>query len=740
MFDMDNLNKTQKEAVIETDGPMMILAGAGSGKTRTLVSRISYILDEKKLSPHRLLALTFSNKAAKEMRERVAKNTEFDLGTLQITTFHSFCARVLRSEAPYLGLSRSFSIYDSSEQKSVAKLVLSRFGISQKEISPYEVIYFIEQLKNVGHYEGAPYPEEFEEDEQFYNFFLEYEKEVTRANAIDFGGLITATIKLFEQNPDVLESYQKRFNYILVDEYQDTNKAQFRLLTMLAEKKRNLCVVGDEDQSIYSWRGADINNILDFEKIFPDAKILKLEQNYRSSKNIIDAAGCVISQNKMRKGKNMWTSNPDGESIEVLELANEKDEAQKVVENIKLVTKDGGTLDDVAVFYRTNSQSRQIEDVLRKYGLPYRVVGGIKFYERKEIKDIISYLRVIVNEKDSLAISRIINVPARGIGATTLRKVENISIQLNCSLWESLQKIIFNYEDYTDLRFSRNVRSSLEGFITLIEDSKRMLQEKEKPSVILDKILNESGYVEFLKQKKDHESMARLENIDEFKNSIHQFETSNENLGLLDFLETITLDTSVEGDDSDSGLKGEISLMTVHGAKGLEFPYVFITGAEENLFPSYKSLETGEESIEEERRLFYVAMTRAMKKLFICFSQSRMLFGQTKFNGPSRFIYEIPNDFYDWKTFSSSKFQDADESQWDEFNQDFYPDEEVVFQRGEKLKNTFTKKQKVLHAIYGEGVVTDCSGTGASEKVTIKFVDGTVKKFLVKFAPVSLLS
>ena len=376
----------------------------------------------KKISAHRLLALTFSNKAAKEMRDRVAKTTDLDIGALQITTFHSFCARVLRSEATYLGLSRSFSIYDTSEQKSVVKAILSRHGISQKEISPYEVMYFIEQMKNVGHYQGQDYPEEFEEDEQFYRFFTDYEHELARANAIDFGGLITAVIKLFELHPEVLESYQNRFEYILVDEYQDTNKAQFKLLTMLSNKKRNLCVVGDEDQSIYSWRGADINNILDFEKHFPDASLLKLEQNYRSSKNIINAAGHVISQNKMRKGKNMWTSNPDGESIEIIELANEKDEATKTVDIILSLTKEGHSLDDMAVFYRTNSQSRQIEDALRRSSIAYRVVGGIKFYERKEIKDIVSYLRSVVNEKDSLALSRIINVPARGIGATTLRK------------------------------------------------------------------------------------------------------------------------------------------------------------------------------------------------------------------------------------------------------------------------------------------------------------------------------
>jgi DNA helicase II / ATP-dependent DNA helicase PcrA len=739
MFDLKSLNKTQKDAVVNIEGPMMILAGAGSGKTRTLVSRISYILESKKLSPHRLLALTFSNKAAKEMRDRVSKTTELDIGALQITTFHAFCARVLRSEATYLGLSRSFSIYDTSEQKSVVKTILSRHGISHKEISPFEVMYFIEQMKNVGHYEGQPYPEEFEEDEQFYRFFKDYEHELARANAIDFGGLITAVIRLFETHPEVLESYQRRFEYILVDEYQDTNKAQFKLLTMLSEKKRNLCVVGDEDQSIYSWRGADINNILDFEKVFPEASLLKLEQNYRSSKNIINAAGHVISQNKMRKGKNMWTSNPDGESIQVIELANEKDEASKTVDTILSLTKDGNSLDDMAIFYRTNSQSRQIEDALRRSSIAYRVVGGIKFYERKEIKDIVSYLRAVVNEKDSLALSRIINVPARGIGATTLRKVENIAIQLNCSLWESLYKIIFNYEDYKDLRFSKNVRSSLENFITLIDDSKRMLKEKEKPSVILDKILNESGYVDFLNLKKDHESQARLENIEEFKNSVIQFEESMENASLIDFLETITLDTSVDGDES-SDVHGEISLMTVHGAKGLEFPYVFILGTEENLFPSYKSMEGGEVALEEERRLFYVAMTRAMKKLYIMFAQSRMLFGQMKFNGPSRFIYEIPNEFYQWQTISTKKTSFPEGNEWDDFNQDIYSDDEKVYQRGESFSSsTFKKSQSVKHAIYGEGLVVSSAGQGASEKVTIKFFDGTTKKFLVKFAPLELV-
>ena len=404
MVSLDGLNPVQRQAVLQTDGPVMILAGAGSGKTKTLVTRITYLLDEKNLSPHQLLALTFSNKAAREMRERIAHEiATIDIGALQITTFHAFCARTLRSEANFLGLSRNFTIYDEGESKAIAKALLERRGISTKEINPYEILSYIDSLKNNGYYPGRVMSEGgADPSDEYFGYFEEYESELHRANAVDFGGLITAVIQLFEKFPEVLNRYQNRYQYVLVDEYQDTNRAQFELITMLCGKRRNICVVGDEDQSIYSWRGADIRNILDFEKVFPDVTVLKLEQNYRSSKTIIEAASCVIEKNTLRKGKHMWTENPEGDVIEIVECFNDRDEAEFIAQETYKLHMAGVSYKEMAVFYRSNAQARLIEDSLRKYKINYRVIGGVKFYERKEIKDMLSYMRLIINSKDSL--------------------------------------------------------------------------------------------------------------------------------------------------------------------------------------------------------------------------------------------------------------------------------------------------------------------------------------------------
>lgn len=745
MMDLNKLNKAQREAVEETEGPIMVLAGAGSGKTRTLVTRISYLLTQKNVSPYRILALTFSNKAAREMRERVSTEVKEDLGALQITTFHAFCSRVLRQESQFLGLSKNFTIYDTSESKSVVKAVLARRGITTKEISPFEVLYFMDELKNNGYYTGRK-KDDFvpDKDDPFFEYYEDYESELHRANAVDFGGLITGTLKLFEKYPEVLKRYQERYQYILVDEYQDTNRAQFDLLKLLSTYNENICVVGDEDQSIYSWRGADINNILDFEKTYPSAKLIKLEQNYRSSKKIIEAATHVIARNTMRKGKEMWTSNPEGESIQIIECHNDKKEGEFISSKIiKLNKKEKVEYREMAVFYRTNSQSRLLEDYLRRANIPYRVVGGVKFYERKEIKDLLAYLRIVVNEKDSLALSRIINVPTRGIGATTLKKLESEAVKQGVSLLEAIENIMDNYAEYKHLRLSAKVKSALTGLVTLIQDVKVLSQSEVLPSVLYEKMLHESGYWDNLKASKDYESMARLENLEELGSAIKQFEQSEVKPSLLGFLETITLDQSSEEDRALP--QGEVSLMTVHGAKGLEFTHVFLAGAEENVFPSYRSLEMGTHAEEEERRLFYVAMTRAMKRLYICFAQGRMLFGQLKFNGPSRFIHEIPPKYYEWikdGKISSAGYswdsKDEDEDDWD-FNQsNDYEDGEVVYQVSTpkaEIPQKFPKGSRVVHSLYGEGSVLECEGAGPDEKVVIKFKDGARKKFMVRFAP-----
>nr|BDT26738.1 UvrD-helicase domain-containing protein [Bacteriovorax sp. HI3] len=756
MIKLDSLNPVQKQAVLNTDGPVMILAGAGSGKTKTLVTRISYLLEEKNVSAHQLLALTFSNKAAREMRERIAHEVSMDVGALQITTFHAFCAKLLRSEANYLGLSRNFTIYDEGESKAIAKSLLERRGISTKEINPYDILTYIDSLKNNGYYPGRVMQDGGGADasDEFFGYFEEYESELHRANALDFGGLITAVIQLFEKFPEVLSRYQNRFVYVLVDEYQDTNRAQFELIKMLCGKRRNICVVGDEDQSIYSWRGADIRNILDFEKVWPDVKVLKLEQNYRSSKTIIEAASCVIEKNTMRKGKHMWTDNPEGDAIEIVECFNDKDEAEFIANESAKLYRAGVPYKEMAVFYRSNAQARQIEDALRKSKINYRVVGGVKFYERKEIKDMLSYLRLIINSKDSLALSRIINVPARGVGATSLRKLEVEAVNNNTSLWDIIEKIVDHAGEFAHIKLSAKIKSSLSEFVTLINELRVLDQNKVKPSTIYEKALHESGYYAFLKANKDYETLARLENLDELLNAITQFEDSAEVPTLSGFLETITLDSNTEFDEGAKAIDGEISLMTVHGAKGLEFTHAFVVGAEENVFPSYRSVDSGEIAMEEERRLFYVAMTRAMIKLYITFAQGRMLFGQVKFNGPSRFIDEIPEKLYSWKklkghqedrydnSFSSGNYDPYDQSQ-----ESYYDSDEVVYQVKETAAQQppktyhqpkFPKGSKVVHSLYGAGLVESSEGAGAEEKVQIKFTDGNRKKFMVKFAPIVL--
>lgn len=749
-MDLNHLNPAQKEAVLHSEGPVMILAGAGSGKTRTLVSRIQHLLDDKKVSPFHILAVTFSNKAAREMRERVASASDCDLGALQITTFHAFCARLLRSEAQYLGLSRNFTIYDQVESKSVIKNILGKRGISLKEQSPIEVQYYIDELKNLGHYVNAKSDQDLDEIDKgdpFYSYFVEYEAELHKSNAVDFGGLITGVLNLFDNFPEVLERYQKRFRYVLVDEYQDTNRAQFKLIKLLSHFNRNICVVGDEDQSIYSWRGADIRNILDFEDVFSDAHIIKLEQNYRSSKNIIEAASHVISKNVQRKGKELWTDNDRGDSIRILECSDDKSEADYVGTEVnRLIKLDHVDPTDIAIFYRTNAQSRMIEDALRQSRISYRVVAGIKFYERKEIKDLLAYIRVVVNDKDSLALSRIINVPVRGIGATTLRKIEQEAVRIQLSLWEAIEKIVDNYEDYKHLKLSSKVRTSLGQFVDLVQEVKILESNKELPSISYEKILSESGYMESLLADKSYESQARIENLEELLSAIKQFEESSENPTLLGFLETITLDTEVEEDKVDK----EVSLMTIHGSKGLEYPYVFVVGAEETVFPSYRSIEEGETAIEEERRLFYVAMTRAMKRLYLMFAQGRMLWGSLKFNGPSRFLDEIPEDYYTWTFYKKgqglvskrpSKNKVVDGIDYgDEFSQvtNEFEYESNTYVQSDIIKKMarYPKGTKVAHKLYGQGLVLSTEGTGTDEKVVIKFKDGAIKKFLVKFAPI----
>jgi DNA helicase-2/ATP-dependent DNA helicase PcrA len=740
-MNLDFLNDSQRQAVLMTDGPVMILAGAGSGKTRTLVARIQYLLEERHISPFQVLAVTFSNKAAREMRERLAVNTQINVGALQVTTFHAFCAKVLRMEASYLGLSKNFTIYDDGESQSIIKAILAKRGINTKELSPYTVAAYIDGLKNLGYYMGLPRNEDIEkfaEDRRLWDIFIDYEGELHRSNAIDFGGLITGVLNLYRSFPEVLLKYQQKYKYVLVDEYQDTNRAQFELIQQLSHLHRNICVVGDEDQSIYSWRGADIRNILNYENVFPEANLIKLEQNYRSSKKIIEAASQVISHNVARKGKQMWTNNDDGEEIKIVECRDDRSEAEYVALEIKKIASQGVSLKDIAVFYRNNAHSRTIEDALRKEKYPYRVVAGIKFYDRKEVKDMISYMRVVVNKKDSLALTRIVNTPARGVGATSLRKLEDEAVRLQLSLFELIEKIAESPTEYKHLGLSGKVQSAINQLVHLIQEVQVLEGQNHSPTFSYEKLLNESGYYEFLRADKTYEGAARLENLEELMSAVKQFEESENEPTLVKFLETITLDTTTEEASGEL-----ISLMTVHGSKGLEYPYVFLIGAEENIFPSYKSLEAGPVAIEEERRLFYVAMTRAMKQLTITFAQGRMLWGSLKFNGPSQFLQEIPSHFYQWKTFQTAKKgNDYSSYAQDEYDQTAQNSSEDMFYKDKvyqtkkiAIAGNYPSGSKILHALYGEGTVLDSEGNGPDEKVTIQFRDGIRKKFMVKFAP-----
>jgi DNA helicase-2/ATP-dependent DNA helicase PcrA len=701
-------------------------------------------LEEKNVSPFQILAVTFSNKAAREMRERLAVSTQVNIGALQVTTFHAFCARVLRMEATYLGLSKNFTIYDDGETQAIIKAVLNRRGINQKELSPYTVSAFIDGLKNLGYYIGLPKSEDvekFAEDKRLFDIFMEYEAELHRSNALDFGGLITGVLNLFRTYPEVLKKYQQKYKYVLVDEYQDTNRAQFDLIQQLSLLHRNVCVVGDEDQSIYSWRGADIRNILTYENVFPEAKLIKLEQNYRSSKRIIEAASQVIANNLARKGKNMWTDNDEGDEIKIVECRDDRAEAEYVASQIKKLSQENVSLKDIAVFYRNNAHSRTIEDALRKEKFPYRVVAGIKFYDRKEVKDMIAYMRVVVNKKDSLALTRIINTPARGVGATSLRKLEDEAVRLQLSLFELIEKITEDPAEFRHLSLSGKVQSAINQMVQLIQEVQVLEAQNHPPNFSYEKLLNESGYYEFLKADKSYEGAARLENLEELMSAIKQFEDTESEPNLVKFLEAITLDTSMAGED---GVIDQVSLMTVHGSKGLEYPYVFLIGIEENIFPSFKSLEVGPSALEEERRLFYVAMTRAMKQLTITFAQGRMLWGSLKFNGPSQFLHEIPSSYYKWTTFQTGSkksefgygaraFDDFDQTNPSGDDAVFYT-EKVYQQKKSLVLSNFPSGSKIVHALYGEGTVLDSEGMGQDEKVTILFRDGIKKKFMVKFA------
>ena len=631
----ESLNPVQQEAVYHTEGPLLILAGAGSGKTRVLTHRIAYLIDECQVNPWNILAITFTNKAAGEMRERVDQIVDFGAEDIWVSTFHSTCVRILRRYIDRLGYDRSFTIYDGDDQKTVIKEVCKKLNIDTKIYKERTLLSAISSAKDemIGPKEYLLRSEGDYARQRIAQVYEEYQKRLRSNNALDFDDLLFKTVELFRTDAEVLNYYQDRFKYIMVDEYQDTNTVQFQFVSLLAAKYRNLCVVGDDDQSIYKFRGANIHNILDFEKTFPDAKVIKLEQNYRSTKTILDAANGVIHHNQGRKDKTLWTDNEQGVPIALNQYQTEYEEAMGIVKDIAAKTeRHEAEYKDFAVLYRTNAQSRVLEEKFVTRNIPYRVVGGVNFYQRKEIKDILAYLKIINNGQDDVAVRRVVNVPKRGIGATTVTKAAEYADQWGISLYEAFKQV-------DGIPGLGRAAAKINGFVNLIQVF-RTKAEYMSLAELYDEVLEDTGYLKELQAEQTDEATTRIENLDELRNKIVAYEEETEQPSLNELLEQIALVADVDNmDDSDN----KVILMTLHSAKGLEFPYVYLCGMEDGLFPSYMTIANDDPmEIEEERRLCYVGITRAMKKLILSYAMCRMIHGQTQYNKISRFVKEIP--------------------------------------------------------------------------------------------------
>jgi DNA helicase-2/ATP-dependent DNA helicase PcrA len=748
-FITKNLNPPQRQAVESLAGPLLILAGAGSGKTRVLTHRMVNMIAQGFAAPDEILCVTFTNKAAKEMEHRIYKLLA-DLGVpvhaqLWISTFHSFCVRVLRAHITLLDYKPFFGIYDSSDQLSQIKKVMTALNINEKMYPAKNFQSRISSAKmlGMGPEEMAKSSKKFMDPKTLEVYRL-YEAEMKKANSLDFDDLLMKTFELFRMYPDILKSYQDKLKYIMVDEYQDTNHIQYLLVQMLAKAHRNLCVVGDEDQSIYSWRGADISNILDFEKDFPEALVIKLEENYRSSGTIVKAATEVIRNNTQRKDKTLFTSNAEGDLIQVREEKTEYDEARFAAKTVQTMMNEGsGSYNDYAVFYRTNAQSRVLEEQLRTLGIPYRIVGGVRFYERMEIKDIMSYLKLSVNPADDIAFKRIINVPARGIGKTTVDKLEEYAAQNKWTLMEAAYKAV-------DAKIlNAGTTGKIRRFLDLMEE----MQVSSQQFKLLDFyhiVLDRTNYVNLLKAEDNPEAQARIENLEELDNAISQFvKERGEEATLTSFLEEMALVSDVDSLDQE---QNSVTLMTLHISKGLEYPFVFIVGLEENLFPSARSVDKdGDEDVEEERRLAYVGMTRAREKLWLTYARMRRVWGQEQFNPPSRFIKEIPQQLIEFKTGSDgsrfvSRFgssSGADESPaWGSVssdrnrlrNNDYDTQDFPDYESSAGAGGGYSKGTRVRHPTFGVGSIFAVEGSGDNLKVSVMFTDNTIKKFVAKYA------
>lgn len=739
----DTLNSKQKEAVYHTEGPLLILAGAGSGKTRVLTHRIAYLIGEKGVNPWNILAITFTNKAAQEMRERVDKIVGFGSESIWVSTFHSTCVRILRRYIDRIGYDNNFTIYDTDDQKTLMKDICKRLNIDTKVYKERSLLAQISHAKD-----ELVSPDEMEmnaggdyNQKRVAEVYREYQLSLRKNNALDFDDLLVKTVELFLHCTEVLESYQERFRYIMVDEYQDTNTAQFKLISLLAEKYQNLCVVGDDDQSIYKFRGANIGNILGFERVFPDAQVIRLEQNYRSTKNILNAANGVISHNMERKPKTLWTENEEGAQIHFRQFMNGFEEAEYVVGEISSARREGRYhYRDCAVLYRTNAQSRLFEEKCLLANIPYKIVGGVNFYARKEIKDLLCYLKTVDNARDDLAVRRIINVPKRGIGATTLGKVQDYADKMDISFYDALRVA----EEIPSIGRSL---SKIDGFVTFIQSLKSKA-EAYTVRELLEEIIEQTGYVKELEAEDTEESRARIENIDELISKTVTYEETMKEMGqsadLSGFLEEIALIADIDTVDPDQDY---VLLMTLHSAKGLEFPHVFLAGMEDGIFPGYLSISSGDPSdMEEERRLCYVGITRAMKELTLTSAQQRMLRGDVQYNRVSRFVREIPRELvelgHDIQTkkpklenvipAKSSYMQMKMAFQAKAFQPKSFP-----VAKGGSLE--YEVGDTVRHVKFGVGIVKNIVEGGRDYEVTVDFDKVGVKKMFAGFAKLKKL-
>lgn len=730
------LNPQQAEAVINTEGPMLIMAGAGSGKTKVLTCRVANLL-QKAVRPYRILAITFTNKAAAEMRERVNNMSGPAAKDVWLFTFHAFCARFLRMEIDKLpGYGGNFAIYDTADSQNLIKQILKEMNLDDKRFQPSGILSRISNAKNALQ-DAAAFARQAGDfyEQKVADIYSRYEQKLQLNNALDFDDLLMLSIKLLQENKEVREKYQDRFDYLLVDEYQDTNHAQYLLTKFLAAKHRNICVVGDADQSIYGWRGADIQNILDFEKDYPDAKVIKLEQNYRSTQIILDAANAVIENNTGRKPKNLWTENKSGADIIYFQAVDERDEARFVIEQLQnLQRTENKKLGDMAILYRTNTQSRIFEEMLIKSGISYNMVGGLKFYERKEIKDIIAYLRVIFNPADSLSLLRIINVPKRGIGDASLAKIQAYAAANNVSLFEAVSNAAA-----IDGLSSRFV-SKLDDLAGIIFELMNLAGEAPVEDLI-DRVLRDTGYLEELENERTPQAQSRIDNLHELISVAQEFAASEEENNLENFLAHVALVSDI--DDTELG-EDAITLMTLHSSKGLEFPVVFLVGMEEGLFPHARTL-MDETEIEEERRLCYVGITRAKEKLFLSSTKMRTIYGNTVTYPPSRFLQEIParlvktikrqERFSALENFKqvSEKYSARPQKPASTFNpHSFMPQKPAAAAGGTGTR--FNTGDRVSHSKWGEGMVVSVKDSPDGQEVKVAFAGAGVRSLLTKYA------